>query len=133
MKVLNVEVDNIVKGTILEMIGNTPMYKLRGFVQKKTGSNIYAKLEKYNPGGSVKDRPALRMILEGIKSGQLTISKTILESTSGNTGIALAMIGAVLGYRVKIYMPKNVSDERKKTLSAFGGSVQQSCESAFTL
>ncbi len=123
MKVLNVEVDNIIKGTILELIGNTPLYRVRGFLQKETNSNIYAKLEKYNPGGSVKDRPALRMILEGIKSGQLTKSKTILESTSGNTGIALAMIGAVLGYRVKIYMPKNVSDERKKTLSAFGAEV----------
>ena len=123
MKLSNIEVEDVVKGTILEMVGNTPLYKLRGFFQKKTNSAIYAKLEKYNPGGSVKDRPALRMILEGIKSGQLTKSKVILESTSGNTGIALAMIGAVLGYRVKIYMPKNVSDERKKTLNAFGAEV----------
>ena len=123
MKLSNIEVEDVVKGTILEMVGNTPLYKLRGFYQKKTNSTIYAKLEKYNPGGSVKDRPALRMILEGIKSGQLTKSKVILESTSGNTGIALAMIGAVLGYRVKIYMPKNVSDERKKTLNAFGAEV----------
>ncbi len=123
MKLSNIEVEDVVKGTILEMVGNTPLYKLRGFFQKKTNSTIYAKLEKYNPGGSVKDRPALRMILEGIKSGQLAKSKVILESTSGNTGIALAMIGAVLGYRVKIYMPKNVSDERKKTLNAFGAEV----------
>ncbi len=123
MKLSNIEVEDVVKGTILEMVGNTPLYKLRSFYQKKTNSTIYAKLEKYNPGGSVKDRPALRMILEGIKSGQLTKSKVILESTSGNTGIALAMIGAVLGYRVKIYMPKNVSDERKKTLNAFGAEV----------
>ncbi|MGB9736141.1 MAG: PLP-dependent cysteine synthase family protein [bacterium] len=123
MKLMNVDVDNIIKGTILEMIGNTPLYRLRHFYQKKTNSNIYAKLEKYNPGGSVKDRPALRMILEGIKSGQLTKSKVILESTSGNTGIALAMIGAVLGYKVKIYLPKNVSEERKKTLIAFGAEV----------
>ena len=123
MKLSNIEVEDVVKGTILEMVGNTPLYKLRGFFQKKTNSTIYAKLEKYNPGGSVKDRPALRMILEGIKSGHLTKSKVILESTSGNTGIALAMIGAVLGYRVKIYMPKNVSDERKKTLNAFGAEV----------
>ena len=123
MKLLNVGTEDVIKGTILEMVGNTPLYRLRGFYQKKTNTNIYAKLEKYNPGGSVKDRPALRMILEGIKSGQLTSSKTILESTSGNTGIALAMIGAVLGYKVKIYMPKNVSDERKKTLNAFGAEV----------
>ncbi len=123
MKLLNIEVDDSIKGTILEMVGNTPLYKLRGFLPKKTHSTIYAKLEKYNPGGSVKDRPALRMILEGIKSGQLTKSKTILESTSGNTGIALAMIGAVLGYKVKLYVPKNVSEERKKTLSAFGAEV----------
>jgi len=120
---MNAEVDSLIKGTILEMIGNTPLYRLRYFYQKKTNTNIYAKLEKYNPGGSVKDRPALRMILEGIKSGQLTKSKTILESTSGNTGIALAMIGAVLGYRVKIFLPKNVSEERKKTLIAFGAEV----------
>jgi cysteine synthase (EC 2.5.1.47) len=123
MKLMNAEVDSLIKGTILEMIGNTPLYRLRYFYQKKTNTNIYAKLEKYNPGGSVKDRPALRMILEGIKSGQLTKSKTILESTSGNTGIALAMIGAVLGYRVKIFLPKNVSEERKKTLIAFGAEV----------
>jgi cysteine synthase B len=123
MKLLNVEVDDSIKGTILEMVGNTPLYKLRGLLPKKTNSTIHAKLEKYNPGGSVKDRPALRMILEGIKSGQLTKSKTILESTSGNTGIALAMIGAVLGYKVKLYVPKNVSEERKKTLSAFGAEV----------
>ena len=123
MKLSNIDVEDVVKGTILEVVGNTPLYKLRSFFQKKTNSTIYAKLEKYNPGGSVKDRPALRMILEGIKSGQLTKSKIILESTSGNTGIALAMIGAVLGYRVKIYMPKNVSDERKKTLNAFGAEV----------
>lgn len=123
MKLMNVEVDSLIKGTILEMIGNTPLYRLRSFYNKKTNSNIYAKLEKYNPGGSVKDRPALRMILEGIKAGQLTKSKVILESTSGNTGIAIAMIGAVLGYKVKIYLPKNVSEERKKTLIAFGAEV----------
>ncbi len=123
MKLLNATADDVTKGTILEMVGNTPLYRLRGAYQKKTTAEIYAKLEKYNPGGSVKDRPALRMILEGIRSGQLTREKTILESTSGNTGIALAMIGAVLGYKVKIYMPKNVSDERKKTLNAFGAEV----------
>jgi S-sulfo-L-cysteine synthase (O-acetyl-L-serine-dependent) len=123
MKLLNINVNNIIKGTILELIGNTPLYKLKRFSQKNGQASIYAKLEKHNPGGSVKDRPALRMVLEGIKAGQLIKSNVILESTSGNTGIALAMIGAVLGYPVKLYMPKNASEERKKILSAFGAEV----------
>ncbi len=118
-----IDVDSIGKGTILEMIGNTPLYRLKRFSQKNGRVNIYAKLEKYNPGGSVKDRPALRMVLEGIRRGDLVKPKVILESTSGNTGIALAMIGSVLGYRVRLYMPKNASEERKKILSAFGAQV----------
>ncbi len=123
MKLLNINVNNIIKGTILELIGNTPLYKLRKFSQRNGQITIYAKLEKHNPGGSVKDRPALRMVLEGIRTGQLIKSKVILESTSGNTGIALAMIGAVLEYRVKLYVPKNASEERKKILNAFGAEV----------
>ncbi len=84
---------------------------------------IEAKLESYNPGGSVKDRPALMMIRDGMERGQLTPGKTILDSTSGNTGIALAMIGAVMGYPVRLVMPGNVSDERKRICRAFGADL----------
>jgi cysteine synthase B len=81
---------------------------------------IFGKLEGFNPGGSVKDRPALKMIQEGIRQGRLVPGKTILDSTSGNTGIALAMIGAALGYPVELVMPSNVSRERKQVVGAFG-------------
>jgi len=84
---------------------------------------IHAKLERFNPGGSVKDRPAMWMIREGIEQGRLSKDKIILDSTSGNTGIALAMIGAALGYRVRLVMPGNVSDERKRICRAFGADL----------
>jgi len=84
---------------------------------------IHAKLERFNPGGSVKDRPALWMIREGLKTGQLDKSKVILDSTSGNTGIALAMIGASMGFKVRLVMPGNVSDERKRICRAFGAEL----------
>jgi cysteine synthase B len=87
---------------------------------------IYAKLEAFNPGRSVKDRPALRMIQEGIKSGKLTKDKTILDATSGNTGIAYAMIGSTLGYKVVLAVPANVSDERKRILKSFNAEVHYS-------
>lgn len=85
--------------------------------------HILAKLERYNPGGSVKDRPALWMINDGIKTGKLTKDKIIFDSTSGNTGIALAMIGATLGYKVCLVMPANVSEERKRMCKAFGAEL----------
>jgi cysteine synthase B len=84
---------------------------------------ILAKLEGFNPGGSVKDRPALSMVREGMKSGALRPGKTIIDSTSGNTGIALAMIGAAIGYPVELVMPENVSQERKKIIAAFGAKI----------
>lgn len=84
---------------------------------------IHAKLERFNPGGSVKDRPALWMIRDGLKSNLLDKSKIILDSTSGNTGIALAMIGASMGFRVRLVMPGNVSDERKRICRAFGAEL----------
>jgi cysteine synthase B len=84
---------------------------------------LYAKAEWQNPGGSVKDRPAARMILDGERSGRLTRDKIILDATSGNTGIALAMIGAARGYRVRLCMPENVTPERKKVLRAYGADV----------
>jgi S-sulfo-L-cysteine synthase (O-acetyl-L-serine-dependent) len=84
---------------------------------------VYAKAEFMNPGGSVKDRPALRMIVEGERSGQLTHDKVIMDSTSGNTGIAYAMIGAAKHYRVKLVMPSNVSNERRELVAAYGAEV----------
>ena len=110
--------------TILDLIGNTPLVELTHITKQfPEHIHIYAKLERFNPGGSVKDRPALRMIQEGIASGQLTHDKTILDSTSGNTGIALAMIGAALNYKVRLVMPGNVSDERKRICRAYGADL----------
>jgi len=110
--------------TILDLIGNTPLVELKNMTQHLPENiHIYAKLERFNPGGSVKDRPALCMIQEGLDSGELTKDKTILDSTSGNTGIALAMIGAVLGYKVRLVMPGNVSDERKRICRAYGADL----------
>jgi len=111
------------KGTILEFVGGTPLVKIRNIVKKKRGVEIYAKMESFNPGGSVKDRPALWMVDDGIRKGLLTKDKVILEATSGNTGIAIALIGATLGYKVELCVPKNVSEERKKILKAFGAQI----------
>ncbi|KKQ13715.1 MAG: Cysteine synthase [Candidatus Moranbacteria bacterium GW2011_GWF2_36_839] len=107
---------------ILEQIGNTPMVRINNFNLKK-GVEIFAKLEGANPGGSIKDRIALKMIREAERSGQLTKEKTIIEPTSGNTGIGLAMIAAVLGYAVEIVMSSAVSIERRKMIEAFGAKV----------
>jgi S-sulfo-L-cysteine synthase (O-acetyl-L-serine-dependent) len=96
---------------------------LRLFERESPGVAVYAKAEFMNPGGSVKDRPALRMIVEGERSGQLTPAKVIMDSTSGNTGIAYAMIGAAKHYRVKLVMPSNVSNERRELVSAYGAEV----------
>ncbi len=103
-----------------DLVGNTPLLELPNIGAKFPGVDIYGKAEWYNPGGSVKDRPALWMIRDGEKSGALTPEKTILDATSGNTGIAYAWIGAALGYKVKLCMPKNASEERKKILRAYG-------------
>ena len=105
---------------VTELIGGTPLLKLPGISAENPGVDILGKAEWYTPGGSVKDRPALWMIRDGEKTGSLTPEKTILDATSGNTGIAYAWIGAVLGYRVKLCMPKNASEERKKILRAYG-------------
>jgi S-sulfo-L-cysteine synthase (O-acetyl-L-serine-dependent) len=107
---------------VLEMIGNTQMIKLNNLLFKK-GINIYAKIEGNNPGGSIKDRIAYRMIKEAVKSGELTKDKTIIEATSGNTGIGLAMVSAILGYKIEIVMSKAVSDERRKMMKAFGADI----------
>ncbi|OGJ46995.1 hypothetical protein A2344_03240 [Candidatus Peregrinibacteria bacterium RIFOXYB12_FULL_41_12] len=107
---------------ILSLIGNTPIVEIKG-ITENPNVKIYAKLEGQNIGGSVKDRIALRMIEEAEKSGDLTHEKTILESTSGNTGIALAMIAAVKGYKIALTMPASMSEERKKILRTYGAEL----------
>jgi len=110
--------------SILDLIGNTPMAQIQHITSHLPDNiRIHAKLERFNPGGSVKDRPALWMIRDGLKQGLLDKGKIILDSTSGNTGIALAMIGASMGFRVKLVMPGNVSDERKRICRAFGAEL----------
>ena len=109
--------------SVLSAIGNTPLVELNALNRQKAKVKIFGKLEGTNPGGSVKDRPALYMITQAEKSGQLTKGKTILEATSGNTGIALAMIGAAKGYRVRLCMPECVSTERQHILEALGAEV----------
>jgi cysteine synthase B len=111
----------VVYPKLTDLIGNTPLVEireLRGNISP--GVTIYAKLEGFNPAGSVKDRAAWNMIRLGLDSGALTPGKIILDSTSGNTGIALAMLGAALGYRVQLVMPGNVSAERKRIVCAYG-------------
>jgi cysteine synthase B len=109
---------------VLSLIGNTPLLRIGGLARDLPESvRVFAKLEGFNPGGSVKDRPAYNMLRVGLESGELRPGKTILDSTSGNTGIALAMCGAVLGYPVELVMPENVSAERKKIISAYGAKV----------
>jgi cysteine synthase B len=109
--------------SILDLIGRTPLIRLRQIEKSCPGVEIYAKAEWQNPGGSVKDRAAARMIAEGEQSGKLTKDKTILEATSGNTGIAYAMIAAAKGYNVKLCVPENASPERKLILKAFGAQL----------
>jgi len=105
---------------VTELVGNTPLLELPSISAEASGVRILGKAEWHNPGGSVKDRPALWMIRDGERRGALTPEKTILDATSGNTGIAYAWIGAALGYRVRLCMPKNASEERKKILRAYG-------------
>ncbi len=106
--------------TVLDAIGQTPLLRLSAIDKDLQGIELYAKAEWLNPGGSVKDRPAARMICEGVKSGQLTPDRRILDATSGNTGIAYAMIGAALGYGVTLCVPTNITPERKRILGAYG-------------
>src|SRR5919198_1488547 len=112
----------------LDLIGDTPLVEIDKITEGivPSGVRIFAKLEGFNPGGSVKDRPALKMVQEGIRAGKLRPGKTILDSTSGNTGIALAMIGRILGFPVELVIPANVSAERKKIISAYAAKVTYS-------
>lgn len=106
--------------SLLSHIGNTPLIQIQQLTKHLSEVQIFAKAEWLNPGGSVKDRAGLKIIEEGEKSGQLVRDKMILDSTSGNTGIAYAMIGAIKGYRVELVVPENISEERKKALEAYG-------------
>jgi cysteine synthase B len=114
--------------SILGYVGNTPLLCLSRLTRHLQKVRVYAKAEYLNPGGSVKDRAALNMVLHGEAIGELTRDKTILDSTSGNTGIAYAMIGAARGYKVKLVMPGNVSPERKKIVALYGAEVVLSSE-----
>ena len=107
---------------ILATIGNTPMVELQR-LSPHPNVRVFAKLEGQNPTGSVKDRIALKMIERAEADGELSASRTILEPTSGNTGISLAMIGRLKGYKVKVVMPENVSDERSQLLYAYGADI----------
>ena len=109
--------------SLLAQIGNTPLVFLPRLSGATPGVDIYVKDESRNPGGSVKDRPALNMVLDGERRGLLTPDKTILDATSGNTGIAYAMIGAAKDYKVKLCLPANASHERKRILQAYGAEI----------
>jgi S-sulfo-L-cysteine synthase (O-acetyl-L-serine-dependent) len=109
--------------TITELVGNTPLLRIRLFQERYPDLEVYAKAEWFNPGGSVKDRAALAMIEDGERRGVLTRERIIIDSTSGNTGIAYALLGAAKGYRVRLVMPSNVSDERKQLVAAYGAEV----------
>jgi S-sulfo-L-cysteine synthase (O-acetyl-L-serine-dependent) len=111
--------------SVINAIGNTPLVAIaRMWDEKATGVRLLAKLEGANPGGSIKDRPAYSMLKAAIASGELTPDKTILEPTSGNTGIGMAMIAAALGYRIKLAMPACVSEERRSILTALGAEIE---------
>src|SRR5438067_2872113 len=107
---------------VLQLIGRTPMVRINK-IWRHPSVEIWAKLEGWNPAGSVKERPALRMTQTAIEDGSLKKGMTILESSSGNTGIGLALVGAVLGYPVTVVMPQKVSVERRKLLRALGAEI----------
>jgi len=120
----NFRAEEIAKNFLEAAVGNTPLIRLRSVTKELPDSvEVYGKAEFMNPGGSVKDRAALAMILAGEKSGELTKDKIILDATSGNTGIAYAMIGAARGYRVTLALPKNASAARKRILKLYGAEI----------
>ncbi|NCQ59921.1 MAG: cysteine synthase family protein [Myxococcales bacterium] len=106
--------------SIVDAVGHTPMVRLRSLERETPEVEIYLKLEYANPGGSVKDRPARQMMLDAIADGRLTKDRVLIDSTSGNTGVAYSLFGAALGYRVQLVMPENVSQARKDITRAFG-------------
>ncbi|TMD14495.1 MAG: cysteine synthase family protein [Chloroflexi bacterium] len=117
------DVAALVSPGITKLVGNTPLLRVRLFEREFPNVEVYAKAEWFNPGGSVKDRAALSMVEDGERRAVLTKDKTIIDSTSGNTGIAYALMGAAKGYRVKLVMPGNVSMERKALVTAYGAEI----------
>ena len=113
---------SVAETPIAALIGHTPLVRLRGF-ETKPGVELYAKLESRNPGGSVKDRAALAMVLDGERRGELSPGRVLLDATSGNTGIAYAMLGAAGGFRVRLCVPGNVTPERRQLLAAYGAEL----------
>jgi cysteine synthase B len=109
--------------SVIDAVGNTPLVRLRKVAADVPGVEIWAKLEFANPGGSVKDRPALRMMLDALADGRLTRDKILIDSTSGNTGVAYSIFGAALGIRVRLVMPSNVSKARKDIAQSFGTDI----------
>ena len=108
---------------VVELVGSTPLLELSRIAEEVAPVQVFAKAEWFNPGGSVKDRPALNIVLEAEKSGQLTRDKVILDATSGNTGIAYAMIGAALGYKVALAVPGNLGDLHRRILKGYGAEL----------
>jgi cysteine synthase B len=106
--------------SVVDAVGNTPLVRLRNIARDAPGTQIYLKLEYTNPGGSVKDRPALQMMKDAIADGRLTKDRILVDATSGNTGVAYSIFGAALGYRVALVMPANVSQARKNITRAYG-------------
>jgi cysteine synthase B len=113
----------VVSESITKLVGDTPLLRIHLFEERYPELEVYAKAEWFNPGGSVKDRAALAMIEAGERSGRLTRDRILIDSTSGNTGVAYALMGAAKGYRVRLVMPANVSAERKQLVAAYGAEV----------
>lgn len=106
--------------SIVDAVGNTPLIRLRNVAREAKNAKVYVKLEYMNPGGSIKDRPALQIMRDAIADGRLTRDKVLIDATSGNTGVAYSIFGAALGYRIALVMPGNVSKARKDITQAFG-------------
>ena len=115
--------DNKQYKTLMDTVGNTPLVKIQRLLNPKTNSIVLAKLEGNNPAGSVKDRPALNMIKQAEIRGDIKPGDTLIEATSGNTGIALAMAASMMGYKLKLIMPDNMSMERKASMAAYGAEL----------
>jgi cysteine synthase B len=130
----NTEVEKYIRdsSSVIGNIGNTPLLQIRNIPNQNSDVQIFAKAEWFNPGGSIKDRPALNMLLDAERSGALTKNKIIIDATSGNTGIAYAMIGSALGYKVMLALPANASPERKQTLRAYGAEILETSPLAGT-
>lgn len=109
--------------TLMDTVGQTPLVRLQRLVNQQTGSVVLLKLEGNNPAGSVKDRPALNMIVQAQKRGEIKPGDTLIEATSGNTGIALAMAAAMMGYKMILIMPDNMSVERRASMAAYGAEL----------